>query len=95
MNLLCNPTGKSVTFHAIDWLVEQNNLYIKVIFPGGGPNGTLEHIIKESPLIEIYRSCHVTMENTFHLQHQTIWHSAPNRVCRWSCSVILNCLDVA
>ncbi|KAG2741975.1 hypothetical protein P692DRAFT_20749935, partial [Suillus brevipes Sb2] len=43
-----------------------------------GPNGTLEHIIKESPLIEIYCSCHVTMENAFHLQHRTIRHSAPD-----------------
>ncbi|KAG2090510.1 hypothetical protein BD769DRAFT_1371641 [Suillus cothurnatus] len=59
MNLLCNPTRKSVAFCAVDWLVEHNNLYTK-----------------ESLLIEIYRSCHVTMENAFHLQHQTIWHSA-------------------
>ncbi|KAG2045882.1 hypothetical protein BDR06DRAFT_985724 [Suillus hirtellus] len=61
MNLLCNPTGKSVVFRAVDWLVD-----------------TLEHIIKESPLIEIYQSCHVTMGNAFHLQHQTIWHSVLN-----------------
>ncbi|KAG1849657.1 hypothetical protein DFJ58DRAFT_716892 [Suillus subalutaceus] len=78
MNLLCNLTGKSAAFCTVDWLVERNNLYTKVIFPGGGPNGTLEHIIKESLLIEIYRSCHVTMENVFHLQHRTIRHSAPD-----------------
>lgn len=30
MNILCNPTGKKHHFRAIDWLVEHNNLYIKV-----------------------------------------------------------------
>lgn len=30
MNILCNPTGKSGHFRAIDWLVEHNNLYTKV-----------------------------------------------------------------
>jgi hypothetical protein len=30
MNILCNPTGKKDGFRAIDWVVEHNNLYIKV-----------------------------------------------------------------
>jgi hypothetical protein len=30
MNILCNPTGKKGKFRAIDWLVEHNNLYLKV-----------------------------------------------------------------
>ena len=30
MNILCNPLGKEGHFRAIDWLVEWNNLYIKV-----------------------------------------------------------------
>lgn len=30
MNILCNPTGKKGHFRAIDWLVEHNNLFIKV-----------------------------------------------------------------
>ncbi|KAG1754913.1 uncharacterized protein EDB91DRAFT_1042621, partial [Suillus paluster] len=77
-NLLCNPTGKPLAFRAVDWVVKRNNLYTKVIFRGGGPNGTLDHIIKESPLIEVYRSCHVTMENAFHLQHHTIRHAPPD-----------------
>ncbi|KAH7904695.1 hypothetical protein BJ138DRAFT_1018767 [Hygrophoropsis aurantiaca] len=29
LNMLCNPTGKSGAFRAIDWLVERNNLYTK------------------------------------------------------------------
>ncbi|KAF8833272.1 hypothetical protein BDN67DRAFT_917331, partial [Paxillus ammoniavirescens] len=76
--VLCNPTGKVFTFLAVDWLVERNNLYTKVIFCGGGPNGSLDHIIKESPLIEVYQNIHVTIENSFHLQHQTIRHAQPD-----------------
>ena len=30
MNILCNPLGKEGCFRAIDWLVEWNNLHIKV-----------------------------------------------------------------
>lgn len=29
-NILCNPTGKKGKFRGIDWLVEHNNLYVKV-----------------------------------------------------------------
>ena len=31
MNWLCNPAGKSDGFQGVDWLVELNNLYTKVI----------------------------------------------------------------
>jgi hypothetical protein len=31
LSMLCNPTGKPGKFRAIDWLVEHNNLYLKVI----------------------------------------------------------------
>ncbi|KIM55070.1 hypothetical protein SCLCIDRAFT_17457 [Scleroderma citrinum Foug A] len=77
-NLLCNPMGKENEFRTIDWLVERNNLYTKVIFSGTGPNQTIKHIIKESPLIEVYRHCHVTVENAFHLQYRTLHHSPPD-----------------
>ena len=33
MNILCNPTGKAGEFRALDWVVEHNNLYIKVSLP--------------------------------------------------------------
>ncbi|KAF9225046.1 hypothetical protein BS17DRAFT_701773, partial [Gyrodon lividus] len=78
MNLLCNPTGKENAFQAVDWLVEWNNLYTKVIFPGSRPNHTIENITKKSPLIEIYHNCHVTVENVFHLQYHTIRHMPPD-----------------
>ncbi|KAG2125101.1 hypothetical protein DEU56DRAFT_744063, partial [Suillus clintonianus] len=79
LNLLCNPTGKSNAFRAVDWLVERNNLYTKVvIFAGTGPNRTIDHIIKQSPLIEVFRNCHVIMENAFYLKNRTIQHTHPN-----------------
>ncbi len=31
MNWLCNPAGKSDGFQGVDWLVELNNLYTKVM----------------------------------------------------------------
>ncbi|KIK77050.1 hypothetical protein PAXRUDRAFT_168009, partial [Paxillus rubicundulus Ve08.2h10] len=49
-----------------------------VIFRGGSPNGSLDHIIKDSPLIKVYRNVHIAMENSFHLQHQTICHAQPD-----------------
>jgi hypothetical protein len=78
LNMLCNPTGKVHAFRAVDWLVKRNNLYTKVIYSGTGPNRTIDHIINESPLIEVYRNCHVTIENAFHLSQRTIRHAPPN-----------------
>ncbi|KIJ10207.1 hypothetical protein PAXINDRAFT_164292 [Paxillus involutus ATCC 200175] len=78
MNWFCNPTGKPFKFRAVDWLVERNNLYTKVIFAGKGSNRTIEHILKESPLIELYWQCHILMENAFYIQGRTINHSKPD-----------------
>ncbi|KAF8239099.1 hypothetical protein L208DRAFT_1420841 [Tricholoma matsutake] len=69
LNWRCNLMGKPHAFRAVDWLVERNNLYTKVIIAGTGPNRTIEHIIQESLLIELYHDCHVTIENGFHLEH--------------------------
>ncbi|TFK60261.1 hypothetical protein BDN72DRAFT_940533 [Pluteus cervinus] len=78
MNLLCNPTGRPHGFRAIDWVVERNNLYTKVIFAGSGSTRTMEHIINESILIELYRKCHVAIEDGFYLEHRTIRHQPPD-----------------
>ncbi|EGO28319.1 hypothetical protein SERLADRAFT_346588, partial [Serpula lacrymans var. lacrymans S7.9] len=43
-----------------------------------GPNCTIKHVIKQSPLIKVYRNCHVTVENAFHLQHRTSQHTPPD-----------------
>ncbi|KAF5324267.1 hypothetical protein D9619_011146 [Psilocybe cf. subviscida] len=78
MNWLCNPTGKPGGFRGVDWLVERNNLYTKVIYGGSGSNRTIDRIIEESILIEHFRTCHITVENGFHLQHRTIHHAKPD-----------------
>jgi hypothetical protein len=93
MNALCNPTGKSNVFWPVDWLVERNNLYMKVslyclrlpvltwtqvIHAGTGPNQTIDYICKQSSLIEVFRSCHVIVEGAFQLTHRTLKHTSPD-----------------
>lgn len=53
---------------------------LQVIHAGGSSNRTIDHIVKESTLIELYRECHMTIENSFHLEHRTIRHAPPNMV---------------
>ncbi|KAG1854536.1 hypothetical protein F4604DRAFT_1883342 [Suillus subluteus] len=36
------------------------------------------NLYTKSPLIEVYRNCHVTIENAFHLIHRTIRHAQPD-----------------
>ncbi|KXN92518.1 hypothetical protein AN958_05373 [Leucoagaricus sp. SymC.cos] len=55
-NMLVNPTGQPDSFRAIDWVIEHNNLYTKQIYGGQFSNKTVEHVIKESPLIETYKN---------------------------------------
>ncbi|KAI9455461.1 hypothetical protein BJY52DRAFT_1121970 [Lactarius psammicola] len=78
MNALCNPTGKPNAFRPVDWLVERNNLYTKVIYAGSGPNRNIEYICKQSPLIEMFRSCHVIVETAFQLTYRTLKHTPPD-----------------
>jgi hypothetical protein len=77
-NWLVNPTGKPNGFRGVDWLVERNNLFTKVIYGGSGSNCTIERIIEESNLIELFRICHAIIENGFYLTHRTIRHSQPD-----------------
>ena len=77
-NWLINPTGKSLGCRGVDWLVELNNLYTKVIFGGSGSNCTIDRVIEESILINIYRHCHVIVENGFYLLNRTIRHAPPD-----------------
>lgn len=77
-NWLINPTGKPLGFRGVDWLVELNNLYTKVIFGGSGSNYTIDRVIEESILIDIYRHCHVIVENGFYLVNRTIRHAPPD-----------------
>ena len=41
-SILVNPTGKKGKFHAIDWCVEFNNLFMKVINGSKYSNHTID-----------------------------------------------------
>ncbi|KAI9429352.1 hypothetical protein H4582DRAFT_2065370 [Lactarius indigo] len=78
MNLLRNPTGKPNALRPVDWLVERNNLYTKVIYSGSGPNSNIDYICKQPPPIEVFRSCHVMVESAFQLTNRTLKHTPPD-----------------
>ncbi|KAI0310544.1 hypothetical protein OF83DRAFT_1033881, partial [Amylostereum chailletii] len=62
----------------VDWMVERNNLYTKHIYGGKFSNNTIAYMLKESILIEIYRTLHVNIEDNFCLTNRTINHAKPN-----------------
>lgn len=68
MNWLVNPTGKPDGFRAVDWVVELNNLYTKVIYGGSYSKCTLNLMIKQSPLIEIMHEVQVIVEDWLHIK---------------------------
>lgn len=73
-NWLCNPSGKPMGFRGVDWLLEVNNLYTKVIYGGSSSNRTIERIINESPLIQLYRDCKKVVEDQYSLTPKTTKH---------------------
>lgn len=77
-NWLCNPRGTRDGFRGVDWLLEINNLLTKVIYGGSSSNYTLDRIIKESPLIQLYRDCKTIIEEQFHLKPKTTRHGEPD-----------------
>ncbi|KAI0683240.1 hypothetical protein BC835DRAFT_1409447 [Cytidiella melzeri] len=78
LNWLCNPTGRHDGFRAVDWLVELMNLYIKVVYGSSGYARTFQLILKQSPLIEVFRRIHQTMQDNFHLLHRSVRHAPPD-----------------
>ncbi|KAF8969025.1 hypothetical protein BDZ97DRAFT_1654315, partial [Flammula alnicola] len=77
-NILVNPSGKRGRARTVDWCVELNNLYTKDEHGGSNLNRTVDRIIKESPLVQTYRSTKTTIEKNFQLSHLTIMHANPN-----------------
>lgn len=77
LNWLVNPMGKPSGFRGADWVVERNNLRHKRTYSGQGPNRTVDFIIKQSPLIEIYQNTHRLIECDFHLSGRTLKHPPP------------------
>ncbi|KAG8915681.1 hypothetical protein FRC00_001315 [Tulasnella sp. 408] len=78
MNWLVNPSGKPDGFRAVDWQVELNNFYTKVVHGGAASNHTIGLIRKRSILIDLYRSCHVVIERNFSLPFNSTWHAPPD-----------------
>ncbi|KAG1809075.1 uncharacterized protein BJ212DRAFT_1206980, partial [Suillus subaureus] len=56
---------------AIDWCMKLNNLYTKVIQSGKGPNCTIDCIIMESPLVQVYHNLQQVFEESFLHSHLT------------------------
>lgn len=77
-NWLCNPSGKPMGFRGVDWLLERNNLLTKVVYGGSGSNYTVNRIIKESVLIQLYRDCKSIIEHEYILTPKTMKHGDPN-----------------
>jgi hypothetical protein len=77
-NILVNPTGKPGAFRGVDWVVELHNLFTKVEHGGSSSNRTVDRIIKESPLVQLYRSIHTVIEKNLALSHLTTAHSNPD-----------------
>ncbi|PSS32232.1 hypothetical protein PHLCEN_2v2001 [Hermanssonia centrifuga] len=75
LNWLCNPTGKQDGFRAVDWVVELMNLYTKVVYSGSGSSRTFQLVLKQSPLIQVFRQVHTLMQDNFFLLHRTVRHA--------------------
>ncbi|KAI5990713.1 hypothetical protein EDC04DRAFT_2873045 [Pisolithus marmoratus] len=56
--MLVNLSGQQVKFHRVDWCVELNNLFIKVINGGKFSNHTILCIILELLLVQVYCNLH-------------------------------------
>ncbi|TFY58642.1 hypothetical protein EVJ58_g6297 [Rhodofomes roseus] len=80
LNWLCNLRGLPGTYRAIDWVVELNNLYTKHIHGGEFSNRTLDYLLKESGLIDIYRKSQVNIADNLCMTNRTINHAKPNMV---------------
>ncbi|KAI0267690.1 hypothetical protein BC834DRAFT_1040462 [Gloeopeniophorella convolvens] len=83
LNWLCNPTGRPDGFRGLDWDTvrlnkELYNFYTKVVFSGSGQTQTLNLVIKQSPLIEVFRSVHTVIQDNFGLLHRSTRHAPKN-----------------
>ncbi|KAG6908018.1 hypothetical protein DXG01_006485 [Tephrocybe rancida] len=80
MSILVNPTGKPGHFRGVDWWVEHNNLYIKRIYGGKFSNHTKHNILKESPLIGVFKNTRIQVERMFRMFNKTTRHSRPDMI---------------
>ncbi|KAJ8072093.1 hypothetical protein PM082_015651 [Marasmius tenuissimus] len=76
-HILINPTGKPHKFRGVDWWVEWNNLFLKRIYGGKFSNHTKHNILKESPLIGVFRNVRIQVQKMFRMTKSTTRHSSP------------------
>ncbi|KAI6113965.1 hypothetical protein EV401DRAFT_1866432 [Pisolithus croceorrhizus] len=67
--MLINLSGQQGKFCGVNWCVELNNLFIKVINGGKFSNHTILHIILESPLVQVYHNLHGIFQKHFLHNH--------------------------
>ena len=60
-----NLTGKKGKFCAVNRCVELNNLFTKVINSSRFSNHTIDLILLESPLVQVYRNLHGAFQKHF------------------------------
>ncbi|KIK79486.1 hypothetical protein PAXRUDRAFT_161206 [Paxillus rubicundulus Ve08.2h10] len=76
--MLVNPNSKALKWRAVDWCVELNNLFTKVKNGGKGLNCTVEWILLESPLVQVYCNIQGMIQKNFDHSHLTMKHSDLN-----------------
>ncbi|KAF8546024.1 hypothetical protein OG21DRAFT_1479726 [Imleria badia] len=64
-SILVNLTGKKGKFHTVDWCMEFNNLFMKVVNGGKYSNHTIDYILLESLLVQVYRNLHENFQRHF------------------------------
>jgi hypothetical protein len=79
-SMLINPTGMKGKFRAVDWCVELNNLFTKVINGGKFSIHTVDRILLESPLVQVYCNLHEAFQKHFLHTHLSSRKSEANMV---------------
>ncbi|KIJ07102.1 hypothetical protein PAXINDRAFT_46892, partial [Paxillus involutus ATCC 200175] len=75
-HILVNPTGQQMKWRAVDWCVKLNNLFTKVKNGGKGSNRSIDRIILESLLVQVYKNVQGIVQKNFDLTHLTTNHAA-------------------
>jgi len=78
--MLINPTGKKGKFRAVNWCVELNNLFTKVINGGKFSNQTIDRILLESLLVQVYHNLHKAFQKHFLHTHLSSRRNEANMV---------------
>lgn len=73
------PIYKGLAFIELHILIcLKFNYYVQVVYGGKGSNRTIDRIIKESSLIQVYQNVMTSIESVFLLGQQTVKHGEPD-----------------